>query len=96
MPVVEVHCLLKTRSFVVLGCNWGILLGNGFGEQTDTARKTGGRKANVLKSSHKFVVYNGAEALIAGVQAVMMQLQVVSVAFFKGCRKLVRRRLNKP
>jgi hypothetical protein len=48
MPVVEVHCLPKTRSFVVLGRNWGILLGHSFREQTDTARKTGGRKANVL------------------------------------------------
>ena len=86
MPVVEVHCLPKTRSFVVLGRNWGILLGHSFREQTDTARKTGGRKANVLKSSHKLIVYDGAEALIAGMQAVMMQLQVVSVAFFKGCR----------
>ncbi len=72
IPVVEVHCLPKTRSFVVLGCNGGILLGHGFREQTDTARKTGGWKAHVLKSSHKLSVYDGAEALIAGMQTVIL------------------------
>ncbi len=54
--MVEVYGLPKTRSFVVLGRNGGILLGYGFREQTDTARKTGGRKDHVLKSSHKLIV----------------------------------------